>query len=72
MSAKAVDLCAAIELECGTRSSHRSSSSHDRLTGANDLHLVCGEGDRGPPHRKCGQEQISACRDVKLMGTSGY
>ena len=35
-------------------------SSHCRLSGDKDLHLVCGAGGRGPAQRKCWQEQSHA------------
>ena len=43
-----------------TRDSYQSHSSHDRLSGHEDLHLVREAGDRGLPHRRYRQEQGAA------------
>ena len=51
---KAVIICPALAFVCGTRGSHQSLPSHDRLSGNEDLHLVCRAGNRGSVHRGCG------------------
>ena len=61
VSAKAAAVFPFIAFVCGTRRSHQSRPSHDQaISGDEDLLLVCGVGDRSPPHRRCGQQQSSA------------
>ena len=46
---KAVAVCHAVALVCGTWGSYQSCSSHDRLSDDEDLHVFCGAGNKSPP-----------------------